>query len=1116
MEDADDSAANMSFDAFLLGWHLEKLKRNESTPEKRSYNLDFNSFVTDTNIGYGAPNTHNSVESVCPNTGSFCFPSTLSGYSYKEKSLKEGSVEDSGSQYSRPFGVELTQDSQLPSNNSWSSDYGMFELLNGGVVSCSLNSREGINDVPSFQTESGHKDDFSSCGGPLLKQKTTHFLPKNSMMSESSSFSPNVRINPTLLDWGQKYMYSPSVAYITVENTCNDGILHLYEPFSTDIQFYPCNFSEVSLGPGESALISFVFFPRCLGLSSAHLILQTSYGGFFIEAKGYASESPYGVQPLLGLEISPGGRLSKNFSLFNSFDETFYVDEITAWISVSLGHNSVETEVICTINNFHAFDNILYPTIKDRLVVKSDQVGSPIVAIRPHRNWEVGPHSSETLIEIDISVGLEGKIFGSFCLHLLSSSQDKSDTIMVPIEAAVSSNSAHDTAGIYVSATLEALTPCDGGETVIIISIRNDAPYLSSFVKVVEVADTQIFHIKFMEGLLLFPNTVTQVAIIYCSHLRFKLHDLPPEVSNLKDNCKLLILTNDSTSRQIEIQCEDILDICFGHQRLSSVGLQYKSEYSESGDLRAGYVGGSMHVSPNVKVIETADVEELVLGNWVSQGTAGGMSVLEDREVLFPMVQVGNSVSQWITVKNPSQHPVIMQLVLNSGEIIDKCKGPDGLVRPSSSGNWVLDESATPKKYGFSVPETAITEAFVHPNSHVSLGPIIFYPSDRCGWSGSALIRNNLSGVEWLSLKGFGGSLSLVLFEKSEHVQSLDFNLKMPRPLNFSLSYALLHMKEMTSACTHSLVKEIYAKNTGDLPLEVIRIGVSGRECALDGFKVHSCRGFVLEPGESTKLLISYQTDFSAAMVHRDLEIALATGIFLIPMKASFPYDMLSSCKKSMFWMLVKKLLLGFIVVASLVFLVFCFIFPITTALGSMDHYCKSDNSSIPTTIQNARKTPLLLHSPRKSKLSMSDKMNNLLCSVEKDTTSYGQVVKGFGNNPSPPPRKAASKPVEIPSAGFPVPGEPLTTSSLALKSTVPPHARAPGSKLDVKKAVQAKDAGLADEYTYDIWGDHFSGLHLSVPTYVTPMKSSPAAENNFDSFFVKGPQTLMTISQRG
>ena len=218
-----------------------------------------------------------------------------------------------------------------------------------------------------------------------------------------------------------------------------------------------------------------------------------------------------------------------------------------------------------------------------------------------------------------------------------------------------------------------------------------------------------------------------------------------------------------------------------------------------------------------LKVLETRDVDELVLANWKSQGVTGSMSMLEDNAVLFFMIQVGSYVSKWITIKNPSQHPMVMQLILNSREIINECRGLDDLLHPSSSSNLVLDEGATPKKYGFSIPENALTEAYVHPHEHVTLGPIIFYPSDRCGWSGSALIRNNLSGVEWIPLKGYGGLLSLVLLERSEHVDNVDFDLKMPKTLNFSLPYTLLHMKEISSACSQHLVKELHAKNTGDL-----------------------------------------------------------------------------------------------------------------------------------------------------------------------------------------------------------------------------------------------------------------------------------------------------------
>ena len=110
--------------------------------------------------------------------------------------------------------------------------------------------------------------------------------------------------------------------------------------------------------------------------------------------------------------------------------------------------------------------------------------------------------------------------------------------------------------------------------------------------------------------------------------------------------------------------------------------------------------------------------------------------------------------------------------------------------------------------------------------------------------------------------------------------------------------------------------------------------------------------------------------------------------------------------------------------------------------------------------------------------------------------------------------RSATSLPVQMPSATSPIPAITFP-SRLGSKSTVDFHARAPGSQLHNQTAVQARETGLANEYTYDIWGDHFSGLHLLVPKNVTSMKSSPV-ENNFDSFFVRGPQTLVTNSQEG
>lgn len=934
----------------------------------------------------GNPLMHLSLENVCANSHLFCFPSTLPGFLTEEHRLTEAVLEVSRSPDAKlPVGSAVP--SKQASNLSWSSDYGMFKLLNGRTVSCSLNYREGVHVMPSLQTRSDNQNDLSSCRGPLLNQKSTSsMLNKNSEMKSSSSFDgsslPQVEISPPLLDWGQKYLYLPSVAFITVENTCNDSILHVYEPFSTDIQFYPCNFSEVFLGPGEVASICFVFLPRWLGVSSAHLILQTSSGGFLVQAKGFAVESPYGIRPLIGLDVFSNGRWSQNLSLYNPFDENLYVQEVTAWISVSVGNASHSTEAICSLENLHGSDEHTILSVEDGLDVTSGHVGTPLMAMKPHRNWEISPHSTDTIIEMDFSYDSRGKIFGALCMQLLRPSQDKADILMFPLEADLDGKATYDDVTGPISVSLESLGPCDASRNLAVaISLRNSASHLLSVVKISEVADKKIFQIKYMEGLILFPGTVTQVAVVIYSYLPVESHDSSTEWPSINMNCRLLVLINDSSSPQVEIPCQDIIHICSRHQLDAFNEYRHQSEKAKSGTMRAGSLGNGMQTASEIKALETAEVDELVLGNWKSQGTTSGMSVLDDHEVLFPMVQVGTHLSKWITVKNPSQQPVVMQLILNSGVIIDECRGPDGLLQPPSP-----TESITPTRYGFSIAESALTEAFVHPYGKASFGPIFFHPSNRCGWRSSALIRNNLSGVEWLSLRGFGGSLSLVLLEGSEPVQSLEFNLNLPNAFNNSPLDISFDVEDTTYSCSQPLSKELYAKNTGDLPVEVRRIEISGTECGLDGFRVHNCKGFALEPGESTKLLISYQTDFSAAMLHRDLELALTTGILVIPMKATLPTYMLNLCKKSVFWMRVKFSV--FLLAAVLIFLVFLCIFPQVMGLGSHDYLFKAESSI--ATLRRAGKSSV--HRNQKNiKVSASHEVDGLLRSVgETDTLMLG------------------------------------------------------------------------------------------------------------------------------
>ncbi|KAJ4965517.1 hypothetical protein NE237_017366 [Protea cynaroides] len=951
------------------------------------------------NYVHGNSPTFSSLKNVCTSSEFFCFPSTLPGFFPEEDNFEASVPGIPGRNADDTLPNGSVPHCMLDGNSNQVPDHQIFKLLNGRLVSCSLASGKRLVDVSSLQNNSVCWNHFSIRRGyNPSKNADKSFEAIRSGFSDSSS-SLHVEITPPSLDWGQNYLYFPSLAFLTVANTCNDSILHVYEPFSTDSQFYPCNFDDMLLRPGEVASICFVFLPRSLGLSSAHLILQTSSGGFLVHAKGLAIESPYGIQPLIGLDVSADRIFSKNLSLYNPFNETLYVQEVTGWISFSSGGTSYSAETVCKMDTLWGSDEFRhFPSDIKWLDITSGEVDLPLMGIRPGGNWEVDPHSTGTILEIDFSSCSEGKVFGAFCVQLQSSSPARTDTVIVPFEAEVRGKAEYSGHTGLVSISLRALVPCDSGETITVaLSLRNGASYLLSVAKISEITDgARIFQIKYMEGLILFPGTVTRIAVVTYTRPLVDAQDHTPKVSNVNSNCKLLIMTNDSGSPQIEIPCQDVVHTCSRLQRSSYIGRHLHPE-DKSGNVATSLLNGGIQSSMQLKALETAEADELVLRNWRSQGTASGMSVLDDHEILFPMVQVGTHSSKWITVKNPSEQPVVMQLVLNSGVIIDQCRAADEFVQPLLSNSLIQNESMLP--YGFSIAEAAITDAYVPPYGKAFFGPIVFQPSSRCGWRSSALIRNNLSGVEWLPLQGFGGSPSLVLLDGSEPVQSLEFNLNMPISPNISPAGFLFHIEDSSPICSKPLSKELYAKNTGDLPLQVLSIEVSGTACQLDGFIVHTCKGFALEPGESTRLLILYQIDFSAAVVHRDLELALATGIFVIPMKATLPAYVMNLCKKSFFWMLVVKFSMVVFIAASVSFLMFCCLFPQPMTLVALDFLFKGERSSIATVGTAGRSSRKHRHQ-RDNRFSICNGVDNMLRSVGEDETPKLGLV-GISNCPS-------------------------------------------------------------------------------------------------------------------
>ncbi|KAL5211032.1 hypothetical protein ABZP36_006655 [Zizania latifolia] len=1122
----------------------------------------------------------------------------------------------------------------------------VFWMPSGGVVTCSsadaliTRARNGLG----LEGKDGERYNAASCQAPPVPDNwmraMTGVPPElDSVAADANlnglygSSSMNVQIIPPVLDWGKSSLYATSMATLTVVNLNNDSTLRVYEPFSTDPQFYVYGYDDLVLQPRENASVTFIFLPKLLGSSSAHLVLQTNFGGFIVQAKGMAVGSPYQIQPLTGMDVIIGGHLERNLSISNPFDDSLYVEEVTVWISAFEGTKR-SSHIVCQLG---PFDESLESTSLSSkwYTTSSTEFGWPTVQIRPGEQWEVLPLKSSTIVELKLQPLSEGMVFGAICMKLRNCTSDRVDSVVIPIELEVRARTYYEPTNL-ASVTFEHVSSCAGIGSIFSLFIRNEGTELLRIVRVVEDNrdGPMIFQVKYLNGLILFPDTVTDIALIrYTSPV--------PKDSSF-DNCNIVVETNSSVGSSILIPCQDIISAALSYMpsAVSESDVPFVGPFSEeelSANSRTGSLGsiiegkGLHYLKPTITRAYKAD--DTVLRRWKSHGRRTGISVLTDQELSFPIVQVGSQFSKWITIHNPSLEHVSVQLVLNSEEIIGQCKTVnDACEHTFSSRSPEIDSTET--RFGFSLSDTAITEANIGPSENALLGPVIFRPSNTCMWSSMVLIRSNLSGMEWLPLQAHGGRQSIVLLEESEPVWKLEFNLT-PNVQNKS---TISKLEISSPLCSQQLSKEIHVKNSGDLPLQVTKVKISGADCGVDGFMVDNCKGFSLAPDESIRMYVSFKADFSSAKVQRDLELAMTNGIFIIPMTANIPVCMLNQCRKSYLRSIHWKALILVLGTAFVFVLVFVGGVPTSLSVGSQDYYIKIQDRK--STTNKAVKSSFLQHSSKTSRstreqkrseetpnnkypadihdnpkrtedktnpdeqlntaatisMSPSNPVEDKISPIEAPETSGNLTIRvardkgrrrkrkvgGAGlaakfeassshsgnstpssplspsstpkqgwsfsgtpselkhNNklesgsdiearapstktnyeknawlqtgkeqPSAPPSVTSGKP--SPSAAAPT--DARRSPLLGSPSPIAPHARAPGSNLVKDKAAVKRNEGamLKKDFTYDIWGDHFSGHLLGKAREVAPCKMFAASEGASNSFFAREPQALVT-----
>jgi hypothetical protein len=184
---------------------------------------------------------------------------------------------------------------------------------------------------------------------------------------------------------------------------------------------------------------------------------------------------------------------------------------------------------------------------------------------------------------------------------------------------------------------------------------------------------------------------------------------------------------------------------------------------------------------------------------------------------------------------------------------------------------------------GVETSEAAVTVLLgPHGTSNID---IEFLPRTQKTVTSLLILRNNLTIMDGVIVQG-QGVLSMFTLDGRD-----PGNDHMPLHFNLTASYLA---KCNESSHSFTMKKTFVAKNTGQLPIQVVSLQISGRPCAGYGFTIQNCQPFTIKPNTTHHLEIDFTPDFTLSRISRQLDIVTAEGLHLeFHLLATLPHNLL-------------------------------------------------------------------------------------------------------------------------------------------------------------------------------------------------------------------------------
>lgn len=244
-------------------------------------------------------------------------------------------------------------------------------------------------------------------------------------------------------------------------------------------------------------------------------------------------------------------------------------------------------------------------------------------------------------------------------------------------------------------------------------------------------------------------------------------------------------------------------------------------------------------------------------------------------------------------------------------------------VKPTNEDESLKEDFILPAKYSQS-------PLIIPPLSYLTIGPIIYSPNTVGIHNGAIFIKNNLTVLYPIKLKGESGVGSLEFIEETnsllkfnrvisaipkEHVMLKNVSQSTEVEFRLTQSDLLVESKDSNNPWPSFLRgffnvedypcrvrrshERVYTvKNSGNIPLVVTKISIEDRGCSAYGISIEDCKGFTLEPQESYKLKVDYTTSLAIFSFKHSLVFHTNSGVQTFELAVRLPFHILTKLQQ--------------------------------------------------------------------------------------------------------------------------------------------------------------------------------------------------------------------------